>query len=114
MEHLRLNPPLAFMFPFCHDGELNSSLIALPSISVLLQEFNASLASSAVGNSTNAYLFGRGRFQSAWEAQDISGGKAFTMPTEDSVLNIPFRPALVVLWHLDGSRFFKQFLESFF
>lgn len=56
----------------------------------------------------------KGRFQSAWEAQHISRGKAFTMPTEDSVINIPFRPALVVLWHLDGSSFFKQFLQSFF
>lgn len=59
MKHLRLNPPpRAFAFPFCHDGELNSSLIVLPSISVLLQEFNASLASSAVAKSTNAYLCG--------------------------------------------------------
>lgn len=62
MKYLRLNPPLAFVFPFCHAGELNSSLIALPSISVLLQEFNASLASSAVGNSTNAYLLGEEDF----------------------------------------------------
>lgn len=62
MKNLRLNPPppppRAFVFPFCHDGELNSSLIVLPSISVLLQEFNASLASSAVAKSTNAYLRG--------------------------------------------------------
>jgi hypothetical protein len=34
----------------------NSSLIVLPSISILLQEFKASLASSNEANSINAYL----------------------------------------------------------
>lgn len=28
--------------------------------------------------------------------------------------NLPFRPALVVLWHLDGRSFLKHFLESLF
>lgn len=71
IKHLRLNPPLAFMFPFCHPCELNSSLIALPSISVLLQEFNASLASSVVGNSTNAYLCGEEEFSQPGSTRDL-------------------------------------------
>lgn len=37
-------------------GPCNSSLIALPSISLLLQEFKASFASSNEANSINAYL----------------------------------------------------------
>ena len=48
--------------------------------------------------------------------QGIRGGKSFAMPTEESGErpNIPFRPALVGLWHLDGRSFLKQFLESLF
>jgi hypothetical protein len=45
--------PLALGDPL---GPCNSSLIALPSISILLHEFKASLASSNEANSINAYL----------------------------------------------------------
>jgi len=113
MEHLRLNPPLAFMLPFCHAGELNSSLIDLPSISVLLQEFNASLASSVVGNSTNAYLFGEEDFSQPGSTRDPRR-QVVHHANSGARHNLPFRPALVVLWHLDGRSFLKQFLESLF
>lgn len=80
---------------------------------MLLQEFNASLASSVVGNSTNAYLFG----------EKDSGQPGSTRDPESQVIynakageqhNTPFRPALVGLWHLDGRSFLEQFLKSLF
>lgn len=115
MKHLRLNPPppRALAFPFC---ELNSSLIVLPSISVLLQEFIASLASSAVAKSTNAYLCGEEDSSQPGSKQGIPGSKSLAMPAWGSkdMHNVPLRPALVVLWHLDGSSFLKHFLQSLF
>lgn len=49
-------------------------------------------------------------------AQVICGSKSFAMPTQEleERHNIPFRPALVGLWHLDGRSFLEQFLESLF